>query len=82
MKSTQKRFIFFNKYGKISKVREISAQRFIRKIKINNRYIPDNFILGKEEVSFLFNRYDIAPYSAGEIVLHISYEKIGPFMKI
>lgn len=45
-------------------------------------YIPDNFLLGKEEVSFLFNRYDIAPYSAGEIVIHVPYEAIKPFMKI
>lgn len=51
-------------------------------LQLTSIYIPDNFILGKEEVSFLFNRYDIAPYSAGEIVLRISYEKIGPFMKI
>lgn len=40
-------------------------------------YIPDNFLLGKDKVMFLFNRYDIAPYSAGEIVLEFSYEEIG-----
>ena len=44
-------------------------------------YIPDNFHLGKDKVSFLFNRYDIAPYSAGEIVLEFSYEEIGHCLK-
>lgn len=46
-----------------------------------NMYIPDNFLLGKDKVLFLFNRYDIAPYSAGEIVLEISYEEIGHCLK-
>lgn len=40
-------------------------------------YIPDNFLLGKNAVMFLFNRYDIAPYSAGEIILEVPYEEIG-----
>ena len=45
-------------------------------------YIPDNFLLSKKGVLFLFNRYDIAPYAAGEIVVEIPYEKIGHCMKL
>lgn len=44
-------------------------------------YIPDNFLLSKNAVMFLFNRYDIAPYSAGEIVLEVPYEEIGHCLK-
>lgn len=50
-------------------------------LQITNMYIPDNFLLHKEGVSFLFNRYDIAPYSAGEIVIEIPYEEIGYCLK-
>ena len=48
---------------------------------MTNMYIPDNFLLHKEGVSFLFNRYDIAPYSVGEIVIEIPYEEIGYCLK-
>ena len=47
-----------------------------------NMYIPDNFLLGKNEVLFLFNRYDIAPYAAGETIIRLSYEEIGPYLKL
>lgn len=50
-------------------------------LQMTNMYIPDNFLLYKEGVSFLFNRYDIAPYSAGEIVIEIPYEEIGYCLK-
>jgi len=34
MKSTQKRFIFFNKYGKISKVRKFAYQDYKKNKKL------------------------------------------------
>ncbi len=34
-----------------------------------NMYVPDNFLLEKEKVSFLYNKYDIAPYAVGIITL-------------
>lgn len=68
-----------NTEEKVESLEDLQKLGFLQ---MTDMYIPDNFILGKEEVSFLFNRYDIAPYSAGEIVLRISYEKIGPFLKI
>ena len=46
-------------------------------LQLTPMYIPDNFLLAKDKVMFLFNRYDIAPYSAGEIVLEVPYEEIG-----
>ena len=50
-------------------------------LQMTKMYIPDNFLLHKEGESFLFNRYDIAPYSAGEIVIEIPYEEIGYCLK-
>jgi hypothetical protein len=46
-------------------------------LQLTNMYIPDNFLLGKDKIQFLFNRYDIAPYAAGEIILEVPYEEIG-----
>lgn len=51
-------------------------------LQLTNMYIPDNFLLSKEEMLFLFNRYDIAPYSAGEIIIRVPYEEIGPYLKL
>ena len=44
-------------------------------------YIPNNFLFSKKGLLFLFNRYDIAPYSAGEIILSVPYEEIEHCLK-
>lgn len=43
-------------------------------------YVPDNFLLGKEEVSFLYNKYDIAPYAMGAITLSLPYTSVEKYM--
>ena len=50
-------------------------------LQYTNMFIPDNFLLSKRGMLFLFNRYDIAPYSAGEIVIEVPYEEIGHYLK-
>ena len=50
-------------------------------LQMTDMYIPDNFLLGKNALMFLFNRYDIAPYSAGEIVIEVPYGEIGHYLK-
>lgn len=67
-----------NPEEKVESLEDLQRLGFLQ---LTNMYIPDNFILDKKEVLFLFNRYDIAPYSAGEIILRLSYEKIGPHLK-
>lgn len=44
-------------------------------------YIPANFLLGKDGVTFYYNRYEIAPYSCGEFVLHIPYADIKNYIR-
>ena len=39
-------------------------------------YIPDNFMLLEDRVSFLYNRYDIAPYAMGEFIIDVPYAEI------
>ena len=50
-------------------------------LQMTNMYIPDNFLLSKSAMLFLYNRYDIAPYAAGEIVIEVPYEEIGHYLK-
>ena len=45
-----------------------------------NMYVPDNFLLEKNEASFLYNKYDIAPYAMGTIVLSLPYAEIEKYM--
>jgi hypothetical protein len=44
-------------------------------------YIPENFLLLPEEVRFVYNRYDIAPYALGAIELSLPYKEIEEFME-
>lgn len=43
-------------------------------------YVPDNFLLKKNEVSFLYNKYDIAPYAVGVITLSLPYTSVEKYM--
>lgn len=42
-------------------------------------FVPDNFLLKKDHVVFVYNRYDIAPYSAGDFVLTVSNDELQPY---
>lgn len=43
-------------------------------------YVPDNFLLEKEGIAFLYNKYDIAPYAMGAIVVTIPYSELESFL--
>lgn len=43
-------------------------------------YVPDDFLLEKDRVSFLYNRYDIAPYAMGAITLSLTYDEAEPYL--
>lgn len=45
-------------------------------------YIPDNFMLEEGHVSFLYNRYDIAPYAMGEFIIEVPYAEIETMMRL
>ena len=44
-------------------------------------YAPQNFILGDDEVTFIYNPYEIAPYAKGNTELTLSYSKLKDIMK-
>lgn len=62
----------------LNTIEDLQRKGFLQMTSI---YIPDNFLLSKRGVLFLFNRYDIAPYSEGKIVLEVPYEEIGQWIR-
>lgn len=44
-------------------------------------YVPDNYILGTNDVTFHYNPYEIAPYATGDTELTISYGQLKAIMK-
>ena len=64
-------------YFKVEPVTDEVVKGFL----INDLYVSNNFILGKESITFIYNRYDIAPYSTGEILLDIDYNRIKDILK-
>ena len=45
-------------------------------------FIPENFLLEDEQVSFLYNRYDITPYVMGDIRISIPYSAIKKYLTL
>ena len=44
-------------------------------------YAPQNFILGDDDITFIYNPYEIAPYDKGNTELTLSYSKLSEIMK-
>ncbi len=63
------------------KVKSMEDLQMLGFLQHTNMFIPDNFLLAQKGVLFLFNRYDIAPYSEGEIVIEVPYEEIEHLLK-
>jgi hypothetical protein len=44
-------------------------------------FVPENFILAEDELTFIYNPYEIAPYSEGLIEIKISYDDLKDLLK-
>ena len=44
-------------------------------------FITNNFILGADSLTFLYNRYEIAPYAMGDRLISLDYETLKEIMK-
>lgn len=44
-------------------------------------YVPVNFIIGKDKITFIYGEYEIAPYSEGEIILEIDKSELTDILK-
>lgn len=65
---------------KTDTIRTIEDLRSIGILLESDPYIPENFLLGKDGVSFLYNRYEIAPYASGDFKLTIPYNEIETYL--
>ncbi len=45
-------------------------------LNVTDMYAPQNFILGKNEITFIYNIYEIAPYEQGITKLSVSYSDL------
>ncbi len=74
---TQELVVELANHFKVEPVTEVVVRGYL----INDFYISNNFILGKDKITFIYNRYDIAPYAAGEIMLDIEYNRLKDVLK-
>lgn len=44
-------------------------------------FITNNFILAQDSITFLYNRYEIAPYAMGDILISLDYTTLKEIMK-
>ncbi|NPD93018.1 RsiV family protein [Xylanibacter muris] len=44
-------------------------------------FVPENFIIGEDGITFIYNTYEIAPYDNGMTELYIRYSDIRKLMK-
>ena len=44
-------------------------------------YAPQNFAIGKDGITFIYNVYEIAPYAVGLTELTLSYDTLKPLLK-
>lgn len=70
---TEELFKFFD----VESVEELDRHIFDH----NDLFISKNVIMDKEKITFVYNKYDIAPYAVGEIVIDINQEKLKDLMK-
>ena len=39
-------------------------------------FVSNNFILDKEQIIFIYNKYEIAPYALGDIMINVTYNEL------
>ena len=44
-------------------------------------FISNNFILDNEKIVFIYNKYEIAPYAFGDIMIDVTYEELKDILK-
>lgn len=47
----------------------------------NNMFISNNFILDNENIVFIYNKYEIAPYAFGDIMITVTYDELKDLLK-
>ena len=64
-------------YVGVSSVKELKDQGFLYSM---DMFPSENFILGEEAITFIYNPYEIAPYEKGSIDLTLSYSDLDDIL--
>ena len=64
-------------YVGVSSLDELKSQGFLYSM---DMFPSENFILGKEAITFIYNPYEIAPYEKGSIELTLSYSELDDIL--
>ena len=61
----------------VSSIKELKDQGYLYSM---DMFPSENFILGNEAITFIYNPYEIAPYEKGAIELTINYSQIDDIL--
>ena len=64
-------------YVGVGSVKELKDQGFLYSM---DMFPSENFILGEEAITFIYNPYEIAPYEKGSIELTLSYSALDDIL--
>lgn len=59
------------------KVKDMEGLKNIGVFAFSDAYVPDNFILGLDSVTFIYMSDEIAPHALGEIRVSLAYPELG-----
>ena len=62
----------------VNSIEELHAKNYLYAM---DMFPSDNFILGDDEITFIYNMYEIAPYSVGKIEINLSYSDVKDLLK-
>jgi len=63
------------------KVRTVDDLHEMGYLDMVDMFVPKNFWMYEDSVTFFFNQYDIAPYALGQTCLTFSYAELKPYMR-
>lgn len=66
---------------KAKKVDSVDKLKDMGFLAFTEMFVPDNFSLGPDSVTFFYNQYDIAPYSEGTTSLSLSYKDMKGLLR-
>jgi hypothetical protein len=64
-------------YTGASNLKELKDQGYLYSM---DMFPSENFVLGEETITFIYNPYEIAPYEKGSVELTLSYSDIDDIL--
>ena len=62
----------------VKTIEELKAKDYLFSM---DMFPSENFILGSDEITFIYNAYEIAPYAMGRTEINVEYSEIKDLLK-